>query len=319
MERSTFDGKVFHAHCDAFVEAGQITTRFATDDKQYGLFEPGFFLVINSADLLSHIQSQLRKQLDATYEAKSVTIQLGDAAGELGSEMIGANCAARLVRQINILRTTCASHFKEQYGGSMPTDLDLKPTAAGLRLYPKIPEDKDKLRQLAIKYGVLPDDEGNMRDMTNLNVTIIANMFGVYKGAFYLNFRICAPFKARDKPEVLAEVKKPRKRAAPKSKAASADGAEAEDAAAPAFKRKSADAAGAPKRQRKAASDQEVDPTQYSTEDDLCMAYVKAGVPIRMAAQMAVAHFSSQVAAAEAELAEDNTELGIDAAAPIKL
>lgn len=303
MDRSTFNGKVFHAHCDAFVEGAQITTRFADDEKEYGLFEPGFFLVINSQDLLSNIQSQLRKQLDASYEAKSVTVQLGDAAGELGSEMIGANCAARLVRQINILRTTCASHFKERYGGSVPSDLDIKPTAAGLRLYPKIPDNKDKLRELAIKYGVLADDEGNLRDMTNLNVTLMANMFGMYKGSFYLNFRICAPFKARDKPEVLAEVKKSRaKRAAPKKAEAGEEGV-----AAPATKRKAADS-GAAKRQRK--SDVEVDPSQYATEDELCVAYVKAGMPIRAAAQMAVAHFSSQVdaAAAAAGAGEDATE-----------
>lgn len=305
MERSTFTGKVFHAHCDPFVEAAQITTRFAEDDKEYGLFEPAFFLVINSADLLSNIQSQLRKQIDATYEAKSVTLQLGDAAGELGSEMIGSNCAARVVRQVNILRQTCASHFKERYGGSVPSDLDIKPTAAGLRLYPKIPENKEKLHELAVKYGVLPDAEGNLRDMTNLNVTLMANMFGMYKGSFYLNFRICAPFKARDKPEVLAEVKKPRtKRAAPKAKSAEAAGEDG--VAAPAFKRKTPDAAASTKRQRK--SDAEVDPTQYSTEDDLCMAYVKAGMSIRAAAQMAVAHFSSQVAAVQEGLGEDASE-----------
>jgi hypothetical protein len=232
--------------------------------------------------------------------------------------MIGSNCAARLVKQINILRTTCASHFKQRYGGSVPTDLDVKPTAAGLRLYPKIPDTKEKLRELAIKYGAIPDEAGNLRDMTNLNVTLMANMFGMYKGAFYLNFRICAPFKARDKPEVLAEAKKPRKRAAPKAKAESDDAAAAAaPGSTPAFKRTRADAPGAPKKARKTA-EPEVDPSQYANEDDLCMAYVKAGMPIRAAAQMAVSHFSGQVAAAEAELAEDNTESGFDAAS-IKL
>jgi len=304
MERSSFNGKVFHAHCDPFVEGAQIATRFAEDDKQYGLFEPAFFIVINSPDLLSAIQSQLRKQIDATYEAKSVTLQLGDAAGELGSEMIGANCAARVVRQVNLLRQTCATHFKERYGGSIPSDLDIKPTAAGLRLYPKIPEAKEKLHELAVKYGAIPDAEGNTRDMSNLNVTLMANMFGMYKGAFYLNFRICAPFKARDKPEVLAETKKARKRAPAKPRAgAGADGEEGAAAAAPAFKRKTPDAAGASKRQRK--TDVEVDPSQYTTEDDLCMAYVKAGIPIRVAAQMAVAHFAGQVASTESGLGAD--------------
>jgi hypothetical protein len=317
MERSTFTGKVFHAHCDAFLEGSQIATRFAEDDKQYGLFEPAFFLVINSADLLSAIQSQLRKQIDAVYEAKSVTVQLGDAAGELGSEMIGSNCASRLVRQINILRQTCASHFKERYGGSVPTDLDLKPTAAGLRLYPKIPEDKTKLRELAIKYGAIPDAEGNTRDVSNLNVTLLANMFGMYKGAFYLNFRICAPFKARDKPEVLADVKKPRKRAPTKARASSAEGEDAAAASTPAFKRKTPDAAGAPKRQRK--SDVEIDPSQYATEDELCVAYVKAGMSIRAAAQMAVAHFAGQVAAAQEGLGDDASEDLLAAGGDLKL
>lgn len=304
MERSTFTGKVFHAHCDAFLEGSQIATRFAEDDKQYGLFEPAIFLVINAQDLLSNIQSQLRRAIDATYETKSVTLQLGDAAGEFGSEMIGANCAARLVRQINILRAVCANHFKERYGGAMSSDLDIRPTAAGLRVYAKLPTDKEKLRELAVKYGVLPDAEGNTRDMTNMNVTIMANMFGVYQNNFYLNFRICAPFKARDKPEVLAEAKKPRKRAAPKKTAA--DGEEGVAAAAPAFKRKTPDAS-APKRARK-ANEPEVDPSKYDNEDDLCMAYVKAGMPIRLAAQMAVGHFSSQVAAVQESLRGEDEE-----------
>jgi len=315
MERSTFTGKVFHAHCDAFLEAPQILTRFAEDDKQYGLFEPAVFLVINSQDLLPNIQSQIRRAIDSTYETKSVTLQIGDAAGEMGSEMIGSNCAARLARQINILRATCASHFKERYGGSVPSDLDIRPTAAGLRVYAKLPADKDKLRELAVKYGVLPDHEGNIRDMTNMNVTIMANMFGMYQSNFYLNFRICAPFKARDKPEVLAEAKKPRKRAAPKKSTEAEDGA-----AAPAFKRKTPDVAAAPKRARK-SGEVEVDPSKYANEDELCIAYVNAGMPIRAAAQMAVTHFASQVAAVQETLGEDGTDLFAEAtdAAALKL
>ena len=316
MERSTFDGKVFHAHCDTFLEGAQITTTFSEGENQYGLFAPTIFLVIKSDDLMSNIQQQLRKQVDAPYPASSVTIQLGDSAGEHGSEMLGANTASRLIRQVNLLRQTCCNHFVEHSGGSVPSSLDIAPTAAGLRLYPKLPEDKKsndpkaKQRELAIKYGAIPDAEGNTRDVSAHSVTIMANMFGFYKGAFYLNFRLCAPFKTKDKPEVLAEVKKPRKRAAPKAASAGKAGASLDlgetgevQTSAPTFKRARPASAsedtcpGAPRKApRKTslltdAAIASVDPSKFESEEALCMAYVRFGLPLRTAAQLALDNF----------------------------
>lgn len=316
MERSTFDGKVFHAHCDTFLEGAQITTTFSEGENQYGLFAPTIFLVIKSDDLMSNIQQQLRKQVDAPYPAGSVTIQLGDSAGEHGSEMLGANTASRLIRQVNLLRQTCCANFVERYGGSVPSTLDIAPTAAGLRLYPKLPEDKKsndpkaKQRELAVKYGAVPDAEGNIRDVSAHSVTIMANMFGFYKGAFYLNFRLCAPFKTKDKPEVLAEAKKPRKRAAPKAAGAGKAGASLDlgetgevQTSAPTFKRArpapaSEDACpGAPRKAPRktslmgAVAAGVVNPAEHESEEALCMAYVKAGVPLRTAAQLALDNF----------------------------
>lgn len=321
MDRSTFDGKVFHAHCDAFLEGDAITTTFSEGENHYGLFAPSVFLVIKSDDLMSNIQEQLRKQVDATYAASSVTIQLGDSAGEFGSEMLGSNTAARVVRQVNHLRHACCTKFVEHYGGSVPTSLDITPTAAGIRLYPKLPENKQdalltkaKQRELAIKYGAIPDAEGNTRDVSSHSVTLMANMFGFYKGAFYLNFRLCAPFKTKDKPEVLAEAKKPRKRAAPKAAAKSGiDLGELGEVVSgtPAFKRARPgdEAPGAPKKNARKADpknlaevlkvSRNIDPAAYDTEEGLCMAYVQAGVPLRTAAQLALDNFVEKVPAEE--------------------
>jgi hypothetical protein len=320
-DRSTFDGKVFHAHCDAFLEGDAITTTFSDGENHYGLFSPAVFLVIKSDDLMSNIQEQLRKQVDATYAASSVTIQLGDSAGEFGSEMLGSNTAARVVRQVNHLRHACCTKFVDHFGGSVPSSLDITPTAAGVRLYPKLPEDKKdaantkaKQRELAIKYGAIPDAEGNTRDVSSHSVTIMANMFGFYKGAFYLNFRICAPFKTKDKPEVLAETKKPRKRSAPKAAGAGKAGSSIDlgetgevVSGTPAFKRSRPgdEAPNAPKKAARKASSLlsaavDVNPSMFDSEEALCMAYVKAGVPLRTAAQMALDNFVEKVAAEEA-------------------
>lgn len=328
-DRSTFDGKVFHAHCDAFLEGDAITTTFSEGENHYGLFAPAVFLVIKSDDLMSNIQEQLRKQVDATYAASSVTIQLGDSAGEFGSEMLGSNTAARVVRQVNHLRHACCTKFVERFGGSVPSSLDIAPTAAGIRLYPKLPEDKKdaantkaKQRELAIKYGAIPDAEGNTRDVSTHSVTLMANMFGFYKGAFYLNFRICAPFKTKDKPEVLAEAKKPRKRSAPKAASAgkpSIDLGELGEVVSgtPSFKRSRPgdEAPAAPKKAaRKAGASLlsaavDVNPSMFDSEEALCMAYVKAGVPLRTAAQMALDNFVEKVPA------EENTQEAAAAAA----
>ncbi len=307
-DRSTFDGKVMHAHCDPFLEGDAITTTFSEGENHYGLFAPSVFIVIKSDDLMSNVQEQMRKQIDAPYSAGSVTIQLGDSAGEFGSEMLGSNTAARVVRQVNALRHACCTKFVEHFGGSVPSSLDISPTAAGIRLYPKLPEDKKnadntkiKQRELAIKYGAIPDAEGNIRDVSGHSVTLMANMFGFYKGAFYLNFRICAPFKTKDKPEVLAEVKKPRKRSAPKKAAAGIDETGEVVSSAPTFKRaRPDDAPSAPKKAaRKSASlltaAVDVNPSMFDSEEALCMAYVKAGVPLRTAAQMALDNFVEKI------------------------
>lgn len=309
MERSTFDGKVFHAHCDAFLEGDAISTTFSEGDNKYGLFAPSIFLVVKSEDLMSNIQEQLRRQIDAPYAAGSVTIQLGDSSGELGSEMIGSNTAARLVRQINLLRQTCCAKHVEHFGGSVPASVDIAPTSAGLRLYPKLPEDrkeasntKAKQRELAVKYGAVADAEGNTRDVSGHCVTLMANMFGFYKGAFYLNFRLCAPFKAKDKPEILAETKKPRKRSAPKAAGKVGAGEPSETgevvSSAPTFKRaRPDDAPGAPRKAPRkgsllsAAMTEGICAADFESEEALCMAYVKAGVPLRTAAQLALDNF----------------------------
>jgi len=338
MDRSTFDGKVFHAHCDAFLEGDAIQTHFSDSENKYGLFAPTIFLVVKSDDLMANVQDQLRRQIDAPYAASSVTIQLGDSSGELGSEMIGSNTAARLVRQINSMRQICCAKYVEHFGGSVPSALDIAPTSAGLRLYPKLPEDrkepgntKTKQRELAIKYGAIADSAGAIRDVSSHSVTLMANMFGFYKGAFYLNFRLCAPFKTKDKPEILAEAKKPRKRAASKVPSAGKAGAGAGAGSAeiaetgevvtgtPAFKRArpSDEAPSAPRKAPRknagllsqiAGAMSLLKPEEYDSEEQLCMAYVKSGIPLRTAAQLALDNFVKRDLGANEEEATQHAD-----------
>ena len=334
MERSTFDGKVFHAHCDTFLEGDAITTTFSDGDNKYGLFAPTIFLVIKSEDLMRNVQDQLRRNIEAPYSAGSVTIQLGDSSGELGSEMIGSNIAARIARQVNLLRQTCCAKYVDHFGGSVPSNLDIAPTSAGLRLYPKLPEDrkepgntKAKHRELAAKYGAIPDADGNTRDVSTHCVTLMANMFGFYKGSFYLNFRLCAPFKVKDKPEILAEQKKPRKRPAHKAtgKAGAAESNEAGEVvtSAPSFKRsKPADECpGAPRKAPRKTSLLSVAMTtgisaaDFNSEEELCMAYVKAGVPLRTAAQLALDNFMKKDLGANEDEPTQHADEDHDAAA----
>jgi hypothetical protein len=318
---STFDGRVFHVHCDPMITAESLVFDFpGQGENKFGVCVPEIFLVVHSADLLAAIQKQLQTHLNGTYNAQSVCVQLGDAEGALGSEMISENLAHRLTNVLNVVRNKACEAHREKYttGGGASASANLIPTSAGLRIYPKLPEvkgDKDattaKIRELAIKYGAIADAEGNVRDMSKLDVTIKINIFGFYKGAFYLNYRLIAPFKHREKPEILAETKKARKRApaAPRKPrlSAGAGGAAADEEAhsdaegAAAGKRK-ADGAAAPKkrvRPTNVAADAAltVDPADFSNEDDLALAYVKAGMPLRMATQKAMEHFSSAEAA----------------------
>jgi len=321
-ETKRFDGRVFHVHCDPMIAAESLAFDFpSTGENKFGTIVPEIFLVINSPDLLAAVQKQLQNHLNGTYNAQSVTFQLGDAEGALGSEMISENLAARLVHALNIIRNKACEAYRERYGGSGGA-VNLTPTSAGLRLYPKLPEVKGnkaetdrKIRELATKYGAIPGEDGEARDMSKLAVTIKVNIFGFYKGAYYLNYRLIAPFRGKDKPEVLAETKKaPRKRnpsaapRKPRASAAAAAGGDAEgegagdadaaaaSASAGAGKRK-AEAPGAPKKRLRPvgaleAASVNVDPSDYATEDDLALAYVKAGIPLRQATIKAMQHFA---------------------------
>lgn len=277
-----FEGRVFHAHCDTIPSPDEFSCRA---EEKWGCFTPDIFLVISSPDLMSAIQEQLRKHLTSQYKAESATIQLGDAAGERGSEMISANLASRVLSFVSVLRARAYREWTDHGHDRIQRLEDITPTTAGIRLYPKLPEvkgdaqaTKAKVRDLAIKYGAIPESEGaEPRDVSDLDVTIKANIFGDYQGKFYLNYRLVAPFRHKDKPEVLAE--QPKK--APRKRAATPSGS-------------GGDSASAVKKPRAPATKKEVNTDLYDNEDDLCMAYVKAGYPLRTAAQMALNHFKSR-------------------------
>ena len=323
-----FDGRVFHAHCDSMITAESLAFDFpGKGEMQFGVITPDIFIVINSPDLLAAVQKQLQNHMSGTYKAQSVTIQLGDAEGALGSEMLSENLATRIVQAINTIRGRACEAFREHTGQpakpmmTVTHNTALTPTASGLRLYPKLPEVKNnasetaaKIRELAIKYGAIPGEDGEVRDLSNHNVTIKVNIFGYYRGQFYLNFRLVAPFRARDKPEILAEVKKtarkraassaPRKPRAPHSAAEGEEpadgecaGASAAASSAPALKRTKSEAPGAPRKRVKPAAvgdGSSVNPADFDNEDELCLAYVKSGMPLRAAAQAAMKHFSAE-------------------------
>jgi hypothetical protein len=283
-----FDGRVFHAHCDPLPTDSDVSLNINDTNKQWGLFTPDVFIVISSADLMASVQEQLRKNLTSQYKAESVTIQLADSDNERGSEMISANLATRVLSIVNFFRGRALSLFKEEgLDGSKvrDTSADLVPTQAGIRLYPKLPEVKGsadatraKIRDLAVKYGAIAETEGGeLRDVSNLDVTIKVNIFGAYQGKFYLNYRLVAPFRHKDKPEILAE--QPKKAARKRAASAAPSGAGAGSGGEPAAKK------------RTPAVKKEVNPDAYDNEDDLCMAYVKAGNPLRTAAQLALNHF----------------------------
>jgi hypothetical protein len=293
-----FDGRVFHCHCDPQITPDTIECDFpSTSENQFGVFAPETFLVISSPDLMSNIQRQLQNHQTGNYKAESCTIQLGDSEGALGSEMLSDNLATRLVQTLNILRTKACEAFRTHYNVTSPATAPsvlLTPTAAGMRLYPKLPEVKGKpdetaakVRELAIKYGAIPDENGETRDVSKHDVTIKVNIFGFYRGNFYLNYRLVAPFRHKDKPEILAEVKKaPRKRPATSRKRT-----EGEDDAATTKKSRAVSGKSTPTSTAKDL--QEVDPEQYSNEDDLAAAYLRSGMNFRMAARLAAEFFAS--------------------------
>ena len=290
-----FDGRVFHVHCDAIpTSSDEIEMDINEDGEQWGYFTPDIFLVISSVDLMNSVQDQLRKQLASKYEAKAITLQLADSNGERGSEMISSNLASRLISFVNTLRGRALQYFKSEGldGASVrDTNADVAPTQAGIRLYPKLPSVKDmmtgrvndeatkaKLRELAVKYGAVPETEGEeCRDVSGLCVTIKVNIFGAYQNKFYMNYKLVAPFRGKDKPEVLAEQPK---KAARKRAATPAKGSEGDEPVA--------------KKRGGAKEKKELDFSSFKTEDDLVLALVKSGVPMRQACQQAMDHFESR-------------------------
>lgn len=283
-----FDGRVYHIHCDATPSDSDFDLAINEDGNDWGYFTPDIFLVISSADLMNSIQDQLRKQLASKYEAKAVTLQLADASGERGSEMISSNLASRVITFVNTIRNRALQYWKEEGTDGARTrdaNADVAPTQAGIRLYPKLPVVKDdaeatksKLRELAVKYGAVPEMEGaECRDVSNLDVTIKVNIFGAYQNKFYMNYKLVAPFRHKDKPEILAE--QPKK--APRKRAATPARAEGDE---PVAKKRG----GATKEKK------ELDFSTFKTEDELCLALVKSGVPLRHAAQQAYSHFADR-------------------------
>jgi hypothetical protein len=299
-----FDGRVFHVHCDPLITPETLETGFpSTGENQFGCFTPDIFLVISSADLMANVQHQLQNHQGGNYKAESCTIQLGDSEGALGSEMISENLSSRLVQTLNSLRAKACEAFRTQFNVTSPAtapNVALAPTAAGMRLYPKLPEVKGKpeetaakVRELAIKYGAIPGDDGETRDVSKHDVTIKVNIFGFYRGNFYLNYRLVAPFRHKDKPEILAEKKVARKRPATTRKKAEGEDAESTPAKRPRVQNT--------KPAKKAASSDgdadaagEVDPENYTNEDDLATAYLRAGMNFRMAARLAAEYFAAQ-------------------------
>lgn len=303
-----FDGRVWHVHCDPYVEGSAIAVDFPAD-RNFGVFTPDMFLVCSSADLISQVQEQLRKALNSSYATESIHIQLGSSGGELGSEMITANLAARLVQQINHVRQRAYDAYRA-HDSSAPTvtDTSIHPTVAGLRVYLKLPVERGnreatiaKIKELAIKYGAIPADDGSVRDVTELDTAFKVNIFGFYNSSFYLNFKLVAPFRHKDKPEVIAEQpKKSRKRApsaatsAPRKKAVpvhSEDAGSSPDEVA-------ASALRAPGVTRKPARTATRDPStvvaeDYSDEEALATAYIHAGMPIRDAMALAASKKST--------------------------
>ena len=302
-----FDGRIWHVHCDTYLEGSALAVDFPVD-RNFGLFNPDIFLVCSSSDLLTQIQEQLRKALHSSYSTESIHIQLGSSGGELGSEMISANLATRVAQQINLLRQRAYEAYRA-HDASSPTisDTSIHPTVAGLRVYLKLPVERGnkeatnaKIKELAIKYGAIPADDGSVRDMSELDTAFKVNIFGFYNSSFYLNFKLVAPFRHKDKPEILAEQpKKSRKRApsaapvAPRKKAVpihSEDaGLTSEEVAASSLR-----APGTSRKSAKVVKDPSlINAEDYSDEETLATAYIHAGMPIREAMALAATKKSS--------------------------
>lgn len=288
-----FDGRVYHCHCDNLPTESDLDLDINGDRGDWGYFTPDVFLVISSPDLMNAVQDQLRKHLTSSYKAESITIQLADSHGERGSEMISSNLSSRVLSFVNILRCRALDYWKEEgTDGKKTRDAtgEVAPTQAGIRLYPKLPQVKNdaegtraKVHDLAVKYGAVPATEGGeCRDVSDLDVTIKVNIFGAYNDKFYMNFRLVAPFRHKDKPEIVAEQPKKAARKRPASAAAGASSSSEAGTGAPA------------KKARAPATKKEVNPAQYKTEDDLCLAYVKSGMPLREAARAAMDYFEKK-------------------------
>ena len=312
---------VFNVHCDPYAipSSADSSLTYSKNDNKWGLFEKDTFIILRGYDLLNSIVSQLEKHMSEfesrgeTYKADSVYIQLGDSQGEMGSEMVSSNLATRLVNQLQAYRDFAAKGFSTHYPGSKMDKKSIKftPTAAGLRIYLKLPtgtsvdETKEKIAALLEKYrGAAADQEGDKVKALTFKI----NMFGCYNDKFYMNYRIISPFDIRNKDEVLAApvtAKKPAVKRKASTDAGSDTTTNATTNASLAKKTKTAnhmtasDNAGS--KAIKLKKQKPVNPEDFETEEELCMAYIAGGINAEMAASLAKAQFELR------ELEKDDT------------
>lgn len=218
----------WHAHCDVIPEVFTFgVSRVVSDrdsSRSFGVLAQDLVLVVHSDELMTEIQKQLREATNdgLAYKKDSITIQLADNAGVPGSSMIESNVSTRFLHYLEELKSYMAKEYVELASDDekrgLPTfasgaevsipGVKMTPTQVGVRLYAKLPAESQKIRDLAIAYGAIPEGEGGPRNVENKDCALKVNMCGFYMGKFYCNFRIIAPFNHRDKPEVLAKSKK---------------------------------------------------------------------------------------------------------------
>lgn len=230
MASSSYSAKTlntWHAHCDAIPEVFTFgVNRIVSDrdsSRSFGVLAQDLVLVVHSSELMAEMQKQLREATNSglAYKKDSITFQLADKSGVPGSSMLGGNTATRLITYLDELKEYMAKEYLEVASDDekrgLPTfapgaevsipGVKLTPSHVGTRLYAKLPAETEKVHDLAVAYGAIPDGD-RVRDVENKDVTLKVNMCGFYLGKFYCNFRVIAPFNHRDEPEVLAKGKK---------------------------------------------------------------------------------------------------------------
>jgi hypothetical protein len=315
--------QVFNVHCDPYTSPSSTDTplTFSESENKWGVLARDVFIVLRGAEVVNSIVSQLESHMNQfvargdTYKADSVYIQLMDSQGEAGSEMVSSNLATRLVNQLQVYRDFCAKGFVAKYPGVKFDKKSTKfaPTAAGLRLYLKLPTGNTPAETVSKVGALLEKYRGaaaTLEEEKHKAVTFKINMFGCYNDKFYMNYRLISPFDTREKDEILAAPVTAKKPAA-KRKVSVADDASTTNASvsAPAKKARSGSVGGSGAiKLSKQKSAKPVDPNDYETEEDLCKAYMAGGMEFGMASTLAKAHFELRELEGDEEAVDEEAE-----------